>query len=83
MPENQRKGDPEFRETAVPVVRETGKTIRQMADDSVSTTRRSLTGDGWRPARPRDETERVTGRVCEDVLAVEPLCAEGQYARLG
>ena len=33
MPEKRRKYDPEFRDGAVRVVRETGKTIRQVADD--------------------------------------------------
>jgi transposase len=33
MPEKRRKYDPEFRDGAVLVPRETGKTIRQVADD--------------------------------------------------
>jgi transposase len=33
MPEKRRRYDPEFREGAVRVVRETGKSIRQVADD--------------------------------------------------
>ena len=33
MPEKRRKYEPEFRDGAVRVVRETGKTIRQVADD--------------------------------------------------
>ena len=33
MPEKRRKYDPEFRGGAVRIVRETGKTIRQLADD--------------------------------------------------
>lgn len=33
MPEKRRRYDPEFREGAVRVVRETGKSIRQVAED--------------------------------------------------
>ena len=33
MPEKRRRYDPEFRDGAVRVVRETGKSIRQVADD--------------------------------------------------
>ncbi len=33
MPEIQRKYDPEFREGAVRIVRETGKTVAEVADD--------------------------------------------------
>ena len=33
MPEKRRKYDPEFRDGAVRIVRETGKTLRQVADD--------------------------------------------------
>jgi len=33
MPEKRRKYDPEFRDGAALIVRETGKTIRQVADD--------------------------------------------------
>ncbi len=33
MPEKRRRYDPEFREGAVRVVRETGKSIRQIAED--------------------------------------------------
>ena len=40
-------------------------------------------GDGWSPARPRDEAERVTGGVSVDMFAAEFRCPEGQYPGLG
>ena len=43
----------------------------------------AVRGDGWRPARPWDEAERVTGRVSVDIFAVELPCPEGQHAGLG
>jgi len=43
----------------------------------------AVCGDGWCPARPWDEAERVSGRVSIDGLAIEFRCPESQDAGSG
>ena len=57
MPETRRKFDPEFREGAVRIVRETGKTIAQVARDLGINAGTSATGL---------LNERVERKACKD-----------------
>ena len=43
----------------------------------------AIHGDGWSPARPWDEAERVADRIGVDIFTVEFPCPEGQCAGAG
>ncbi len=66
------------RQTVVGQARPAGREQCRVLQPRGSTVR----GDGWSPARPWDEAERVTGRVSVDIFSVESPCPEGQYGRL-
>jgi transposase len=79
MPEKRRRYDPEFREGAVRVVRETGKTIRQVADDlgiNHQTLANWVAKDKVKRGEKRDARRADPGRVRELERQVEELTME-------
>jgi transposase len=79
MPEKQRKYDPEFRDGAVRVVQETGKTIPQVADDlgiDRQTLANWVASDQVKRGETRDPRRADSGRVRELERQVEELTME-------
>ena len=66
MPERRRKYDPEFREGAVTIVRETGKPIAEVARDlgiGAGTLGNWVKKDGWPGGRTRTRARLDPGYV--------------------
>jgi transposase len=78
MPETRRKFDPEFREGAVRIVRETGKPIAQVARDLGI---HEGTLGNW-VAKDRSEREGVEGLSGSEVEEVKRLRAEVAELRM-
>ena len=77
MPETPRKYDPEFKEGAVRIVRETGKPIAQIARDSASMRARWELG-----RRGRVEHEGTEGLSMGDAAELKRLRAENAQLRM-
>lgn len=78
MPETRRKFDPEFREGAVRIVRETGKSIAQVARDLGI---HEGTLGNW-VAKDRAEREGVEGLSASEVEELKRLRAEVAELRM-
>ena len=78
MPDSRRKFDPEFREGAVRIVRETGKPIAQIARDLGV---HPGTLGNW-VAKDRAEHEGTSGLATGDVAELKRLRAENAQLRM-
>ena len=78
MPETRRKYDPEFKEGAVRIVRETGKPIAQIARDLG--VHEGMLGN-W-VAKDRAEREGTEGLSMGDAAELKPLRAENAQLRM-
>ena len=78
MPDSRRKFDPQFREGAVRIVRETGKPIAQIARD-LGVHQGTL---GNRVAKDRAEYEGTQGLSTGDVAELKLLRAENAQLRM-
>ena len=78
MPETRRKFDPEFREGAVRIVRDTGKPISQVAQDLGIN---AGTLGNW-VAKDRAEREGTQGLSTDDVADLKRLRAEVAELRM-
>lgn len=78
MPDSRRKFDPEFREGAVRIVRETGKPIAQIARDLGV---HPGTLGNW-VAKDRAEHEGAQGLLTSDVAELKRLRAENAQLRM-
>ena len=78
MPEARRKFDPEFREGAVRIVRETGKSIAHVARD-LGVNEGTL---GNRAARDRAERDHLDGLSGDERAALLRLRAENAELRM-